>query len=51
MSKNDNPGELSLVSAFMKAEEASKNPDNQRNGVQVYAQTRQDVTSTVKMTP
>lgn len=42
MSKNDNPGELSLISALMKAEEASKNPDNQRNGVKVYAQNRQD---------
>jgi SpoVK/Ycf46/Vps4 family AAA+-type ATPase len=42
MSKYGNPGELSFLTAFMKAEEASKDPDIQRHGVQINAESHHD---------
>ena len=42
MSKNEHPGELSFLTAFMKAEKASKNLKNQRYGVKVFAKNDHD---------
>jgi len=42
MSDHNWPGELSFLTAFMKAAEASKDPKNQRSGVQVTANNDHD---------